>query len=453
MNSGSLLMLWRCLIPELWRVLLMVLVCCSALSAGLYLSTHIQDTSAQWFHLATWMIAVFLWWLAIASRACNLVYSMLPLRLPGCYRVALTAVTLQLSLSIVLPLMLLLLFDSQANIALFSGALLLSAALALWVLSLPNALWFLPMLLLFSTRYWSWLPQTAWEFWGLALLLLAVTSLLWAWYSRAVTSGNWWLKPTCVLLETPAFLRQEAEPFGFKATRAAENLDKQLPHLANILGPGLQGPSQLYGWRGRLATLVFLLVCILLMSQAELSSSLKIAFMYGLVSLCVFLAIQPTAWLREAQTHRGPSLLANLHLLPGLPSDDQLLRAFCKQVIRGQAEKLALLASTFIPVGIIHGINPPLLWVQWLFFWLILMLPFSLLSVLLACRFTTNWWRWLLSGLLIATSIATSHMLLHGNGTYYEWLVALWLSITAAILIATGWVYRSLQQRGIPYFS
>ena len=451
MNLGSLLVPLRCSLPELWRVLLMLPICYSFFVVGLYFGPRIQDSGAQWFEVFTWATAAFLWWLCVGIRACTLVYEMFSLRLPGCFRIGVVAVILHLFISVFFPLIFLLLFGEKANLALLSGALFLGSTLALLVLSIPNVLWFLPMLLLFSTRYWTWLPETALDIWGLSLLALTMTSLFWIWYSRTIASRTWWHEPSFVMLDKLPNFRQDIPLF--KATVAKKTGSPTKPFsLVSVLGPGLQSPSQLYGWRGRLGILVFLLISIMMMTQAELSNSLKSIFIYVLVGSCAVITLQPTTWLREAQAGVGQALLADLYLLPGLTSNHHFLHSFCKQVLRSQAEKLILFVCVFVPVGIIHDINPPVDWGQWFILWLVLILLFSLLMVLLACLFTSNWWRWLLSSVLIMAGIATTHMLLHSHGSRYEWIAPLWMLVTVVILVVTGQVYRILLRRGMPYF-
>lgn len=444
----------RYLLPEPWRVILILLLFCCCWSLGWHVGKYNQDHNNQWVHIIIWMIAVFLWWSTLTSRACKLIYAMLSLKLPGCYRVALTAMAIHLLFSIVLPLILLLVFiDSQTNISLLSGALLLSAALALWTLSLPNILWFLPMLLLFSSSYWFRLPTSAAEFWGLALLLLLATSLLWRWHSRKIATSKGWLEPTFMLLETPALKALAGDSwFEIKVNRWGADRATTRSHLAQILGPGLQAPSQLFNKRAFIASLIIFPAWLLLMFHAEFKPSFHLVLINGLIVLCTLMALYPSNWLRQAQAQRGASLLANLHLLPGIPSNEQLLHAICKQVVRIQAEQLLLLGSMAVLIGKVHNIIPPVIWLQWLIFWMLLMLPFSVLSVLLTCRFTSNKWRWLVFGLLMIAGIATSYLLLDGNIAHIEWLLPFWFLISAAILIAIRSLYSSIQRRGIPYF-
>lgn len=441
----------RALLPETWRVLFAASVFGMTLWGTLAVGRGLEPIMASQIQLLGWMMAGFLWTLLTGARACCLAYGMSSLRLPGVRRALLGGAGLHLLLALGLPLLALRLSCPQVDHLLLGGGLLLGCALAALLLVLPGYRWvglaMIPAGFLIASHYPLWWPQTVGEYWGLGCTLLTVVALLWGWLCGP---GRGW-QPMEVGVDMPAVSALRAELQSCATLVASEPACAASDQrLVEVLGPGLKSISQLSSWRNCLLGGTFLLVCLGTVLWLEPDGGNRMLVGYGLVAFFVLMMSVPARYLLTVQASASQSLLAELLLLPGLPR--QWLRMLCRQILRVMTERLALLGLMFSLVAWDYGFAPA--WLLWFALLLLVLLPLSLLQALLVCGHSKRPRYWLvIDGVMTGLAIASSSLLLRGDGSAAAWLLPAWLALGVTFAGLCVIAYQRLSRRGAPFFS
>lgn len=441
----------RALLPEPGRVLLAALVVAAILFMSLQLQS-LQRDEMEWFRSIAWMIGGFLWWILIAARSACLAYGVLSMRLPGAARVLGAGAGINLLLCVVLPLLVLRLTCADANLGLLGGALFLGCAFGALMLALPGHPWMpalVPLVFLLVNYYPIWWPATAWQYWGVSLVMLGLVAALWAWLC---TSARGW-QPLAIHMDLPVTTAMQQPKRQFSdglRVKSEPKCASPTQRLVEVFGPELKGLSQMSSWRNRLLGGLFMLTCLGLIVWLEPDRGNRLLVRYGVVVVCMLLVTNPARYLLKMQTSNNQGQLAELLLLPGLSR--QWLQVLCAQILRVMAERLAVLGLMFVLVAWDYGF--PVVWLQWFGLCLLVLLPYGLLRALLIVGQSRQPRYWLLIDfVLLGLGIASSHLLFRADGSVAIWLMPLWLALGLVFTGLAAIAYQRLQRHGSPFFS
>ena len=438
---------WRSLFPE-WRRLLLAVAACAALMSLVAFVPPVPDDERPYVEAFTWLLPGFLWACLVGARPVSLAWQMLGLRLPGIARVLVLshgASMLALFCSVVL-------LASVDDFGRISGTLLLGWGLGLLVLALPNH-WsapFVPPAIWIVGQYGHvWWPQTAFEFWLSALLVLSLVAILW-W--RQCSSERSW-QPIGFLLDMP--MRGQLEqvnrraPFGRSQGVALGTSPFQ--RLEGACAPALKGRSPEASWRDRLTSAFFLAVAVLMVVWFVPSSVHKTLIWIGVIPVGVVLIARPTRYLLAEQARISQSLIAELRLLPGLPNDAQWLRALCVQILRGAMLWVLMAGVLFSLLGWRYSFHD--FWLQWIWIYL-LSIPALSLARVLQVGLLGEWrGRWEIVECVLSTGAVASATSMFFGAVPVGLMLSLWLALLVSAVAYCIWLYMRLQQRGAPYFS
>lgn len=446
----------RTLLPGLRRCLLASVICALCLALSVYFGARMRGDDAQSFQVFAWFMGGVQWGLLVTVRTCHLASNMLPLRLPGAVRVLLAGCGLNLALCLVLPLCLLLFLQPSADAVLLGGVLLLGWALAMLLMMMPESrltfVLVVPLALLWVYAGEPWWPQSAYAYWLLAVAALIGVALAW---SRLERAAPCW-RPLATVFDAPLQVSLGADQAALSsAGMVGAGMVRAMPParcMVEVLGPALQSFSQFASWRNATISALFLFVCIGFLVWLEPDRGSQILLGYGLVAVCILMAAAPARYLLAAQARNNQSLFAELLLLPGLPHQSRWLWVLCMQILRVLLERTLILALMFSLVAWDYGF--PTAWLVWFALLWLVTVPVGLLQAILVCGVSQRPRYWLLADFaMIALGIASSHLLLGGNGSVATWLLPAWMLLGVLATALCVWVFRGLQVRGALFFS
>lgn len=417
---------------------------------GLILSALVGRTYGEAsFPLITaqgWALATSAWALLLGTRLCNLAYSMVRLRVPGIPRTLARGAALHLLLSIGLPLLGLLAWQ-PAGISnlLLMAAVWLGATAGLLLVSLPLPLSMVALLIVGLSPGTLHAPLLST---GLGVLAVLLASLAWRWQLGAIRST--WMMPLGAALE--GSFEHLLLPFARARTATHRTQIRALrprpagDRLSAILGPVFQTLRQQYGRRGQWLGYLIFSACtgFILWLQGQQQA----IFVSGMASFTlVMLASQPARTLANLRT-RSRATLAELLLIPGLPSPSQLPRAMARQLLASQGEKLLIVALTMAALGTT--------WPRLNVAWLLGLAGFTLLLLVFALWMALLAWHWpgkpalrvASIGVMMTAGIASSTMLhLHGD-LPAPWMTG-WAVLASAMIAGTGVLHQRAQATAV----
>lgn len=450
MRAPTVWPLLRQMFPSPWLSGLGVVMCLAALGL-LALAGRIPDADMPVFVLQGAALVAGGWWLLLGSPLCLLVCQMVPLRLPGIARTLRLGVLLHLVLSIGLPwLVLYRWLPAGVDATMLAAALWLGAATGLLIISMPMALPVVPLCIILADG--AVVADPAWC--GLlGAVALGLSALAWRWQLGRSRSALW--APAGVALGgSPLQLARLVQQLPVEHRRpgrdgqpvsAVRVAGRDL--LAAFLGPSCQTLRQLYGRRGRWwVYLVFGGVSLALLGaaafwpqQAAGGGVFLAAAMAGILSM---VATKPVSRMVDWE-RQGLAGLAELQLVPGMPSAPHLPAAFMRQMVRCLGERLALVALTLgAAAGLAYA--PRAGWLWWWAGLAGLCLVQGLASAWLAlqARSRSRWWVGV-TAIAAALAIFTNvHMLAYGRP-----LTAAWLLLWAGWMALAGMVFWGLARR------
>lgn len=440
---------WRSLWPESQRLLFALAICSALMTLSLLFGPSVRGNHAQNVQTLAWLLAGLHWGLLISARPFHLAWYMLGLRMPGAIRVVAFGALANFALCL-LAIVSLAALSEHANVARLGAGLLLGWGLALLILVLPAhrmTAAIVPALLLAGTYWQVWWPQTALQYGASALVTLSLVAVLWS----CVCKRRW---PVLALaVETPLRLIVQDEDVAlFRQKSAPDSSSGFTPvqRMREVLGPELKGIIQEASWRNRLLGGLYVCSGIGFLLWLEPDRGTRFIIAYGLVAACLILVSQPARYLLAERTRTSQSLVAELCLLPGLPSDRRWLLGVCLQILRGMSERLVFLGLFISLIGWNYGF--PVAWLQWVWLYLLVILFLSLGQALhvglYGCK--SSGWR-LFEFVMIGVAIASSAWLLSGHESVS--LLLSWLVLLMSSLTFCGLIFLRLQRRGAPYFS
>ncbi|OEC36662.1 hypothetical protein SAMN05216600_10319 [Pseudomonas cuatrocienegasensis] len=441
---------WRSLWPESQRLLFALAICSTLTILSVYFGPKVRGNSMQNVQTLAWLLAGLQWGLLVSARPFQLAWHMLGLRMPGAIRVVSLGVVANLGLCL-LAISSLAALSEYANVSRLGAGLLLGWSLALLILVLPAhhiTAAIVPVLLLAGTYWQAWWPQTTAEYGVPALVILTLAAALWFY----VCKRRWPILALAV--EMPLRLTVQDEDVALFRKANAPDLSAGLSpvqRLREVLAPELKGIIQEASWPNRLLGALFVCSGIGFLLWLEPNRGTRFVIAYGIVAACLMLVSQPARYLLAERNRTSQSLVAELCLLPGLPSDRRWLLGLCLQILRGMSERLVFLGLFISLIGWNYGF--PTAWLQWVWLYLLVILSLGLAQALQIglLGYTLGRWR-LFEFVMMIVAIASSAWLLSKDEStsllLWSWLVLLALSLAFCVRL-----FQGLQRRGAPYFS
>lgn len=442
--------------PEAWRCVLGGALYACGLGLTAFPAFFDGDAEARRFWLGGWMVVAMLWWALMGTRMCLLIDRMLPLRLPRIGAMLRNGIALHLTLSVGLPMLLLLLWQpaqasGQAGLPALAAALWLGSAAGLLILSLPLPLAFVPGILL--VLGWEDLngPATGFAAGCTALLLAGL-----AWRSHAARQRHGLLAPFGVWLEDPTqqvktILRWPGPARGGRrpptesvhSSPAGGSLDL----LATLLGQNCQTLRQRHGHRGeRLTWLVFTAGAMALLAfghfQDTATDTPKSGNLYMLLlsSAGLLYSIEKPRQTIRALHGNLHAQRAELFLAPGLPSQPQLEQAVMRQIFLSLRERVLLFALAMpAALHLTYPLNP--WWALWWVCFCALSLLLGVYSAWRAWHGQEHGWGW--SVALLALSLSTHYWMLTHPHAPPSWMLLAW----AVFMLWTGIGFGAARRR------